>query len=37
MRVASRAVILELGHVTMEGPTEELREDPRVRSAFLGI
>lgn len=37
MRIASRAVILELGHVMMEGPTKELKEDPRVRKAFLGI
>lgn len=37
MRVASRAVILELGKVIMEGPTDELKEDPRVRTAFLGI
>jgi len=37
MRIASRAVILELGHVMMQGQTAELKEDPRVRSAFLGI
>ncbi len=37
MTVATRAVILELGKVTATGPTAELREDPRVRAAFLGV
>lgn len=37
MRVAARAAILELGKISMTGPTEDLREDARVRSAFLGI
>jgi branched-chain amino acid transport system ATP-binding protein len=37
MDIASRAVILELGRVTASGPTDELKHDPRVRSAYLGI
>jgi branched-chain amino acid transport system ATP-binding protein len=37
MSVATRAVILELGHVLTTGPTDDLRHDPRVQSAFLGI
>jgi branched-chain amino acid transport system ATP-binding protein len=37
MQIATRAVILELGHVLMQGETAILREDPRVRTAFLGI
>jgi branched-chain amino acid transport system ATP-binding protein len=37
MRIAARAAILELGKISMTGDTEDLREDPRVRSAFLGI
>ncbi len=37
MRIATRAVILELGQVLMQGETSNLREDSRVRTAFLGI
>jgi branched-chain amino acid transport system ATP-binding protein len=37
MSVASRAVILELGRCVATGPTDELRRDPRVRSAYLGL
>lgn len=37
MDVASRAVILELGRVTADAPTAELKQDPRVRSAYLGV
>jgi ABC-type branched-subunit amino acid transport system ATPase component len=37
MDIAARAVILELGRVTASGPTDELKHDPRVRSAYLGI
>lgn len=37
MSVAPRAVILELGKVTLSGPTEELRQDSRVRTAYLGV
>ena len=37
MSVATRAVILELGRVTADAPSEELRRDPRVRAAYLGV
>jgi branched-chain amino acid transport system ATP-binding protein len=37
MRVATRAVILELGTKTAEGPSAELMRDPKVQSAYLGI
>jgi branched-chain amino acid transport system ATP-binding protein len=37
MQVASRAVILELGIKTAEGPSAELMRDPKVQSAYLGI
>jgi branched-chain amino acid transport system ATP-binding protein len=37
MSIASRAVILELGRCVATGPTDELRRDPRVRNAYLGL
>jgi branched-chain amino acid transport system ATP-binding protein len=37
MRVATRAVILELGRKTAEGPSVDLMRDPKVQSAYLGI
>jgi len=37
LRVAQRAVILELGRVVMEGSAAELMKDPAVQSAYLGV
>lgn len=37
MSVAQRAVILELGNTVMEGDASELMENPKVRTAYLGI
>lgn len=37
MQVAGRAVILELGSCTADGPCAELRRDPRVQAAYLGL
>ena len=37
MSICSRAVILELGRSTIEGPTAELLHDQRVRSAYMGL
>jgi len=37
MRVATRAVILELGRKTSEGACADLIRDPKVQSAYLGI
>jgi branched-chain amino acid transport system ATP-binding protein len=37
MRVAERAVIMELGEKIAEGPTKDLMRDPRVQSAYLGL
>lgn len=37
MRIATRAVILELGSKTAEGPSAELMRDPKVQSAYLGL
>jgi branched-chain amino acid transport system ATP-binding protein len=36
LRVASRAYVLRLGDVALEGPTEEVREHPALRAAYLG-
>jgi branched-chain amino acid transport system ATP-binding protein len=33
---ADRAYVLEQGRITMEGPADELRRDPRVIQAYLG-
>ncbi len=37
LAIAKRAVILELGRVTLTGPAAELLENPQVRRAYLGI
>jgi branched-chain amino acid transport system ATP-binding protein len=37
MQVAERAVILELGTCVMDGASADLRRDPRVQAAYLGI
>jgi branched-chain amino acid transport system ATP-binding protein len=36
LRVADYAYVLELGSVAMEGPADELANDPRVIEAYLG-
>jgi branched-chain amino acid transport system ATP-binding protein len=36
LEVASYGYVLETGHVLTEGPSEMLRNDPRVREAYLG-
>jgi branched-chain amino acid transport system ATP-binding protein len=36
LAIASRAYVLETGHVVLSGPASELREDPKVRAAYLG-
>ncbi|MFM9939470.1 MAG: ABC transporter ATP-binding protein [Hyphomicrobiaceae bacterium] len=37
LRVARRAVIIELGRVTMTGPARELAANPDVQRAYLGL
>ena len=37
MDVSDYAYVLRDGRVTLEGVARELRYDPRVRTAFLGI
>lgn len=36
LRLAHRGYVLELGHITVSGPTDELLVDPQVRDAYLG-
>jgi branched-chain amino acid transport system ATP-binding protein len=36
LRSSSRAYVLEVGHVALEGPSAELAEDESVRNAYLG-
>ena len=37
LSIARRAYVLETGRIVLEGSARELREDPRVRQAYLGI
>ena len=36
LAVADRAYVLESGSITAEGAAAEVREDPRVKAAYLG-
>jgi branched-chain amino acid transport system ATP-binding protein len=35
--LASRAYVLETGHMVVTGPARELAADPRIRAAYLGL
>jgi branched-chain amino acid transport system ATP-binding protein len=35
--IADRAYVLENGRIAMSGPAAELRRDPAVRKAYLGV
>lgn len=37
LSVATRGYVLETGRVVLEGPAQTLKDDPRVRAAYLGI
>ena len=37
LRVASHAYILENGEVSLQGPAQQLMDDPAVRRAYLGV
>jgi branched-chain amino acid transport system ATP-binding protein len=37
LAVADRAYVLENGCITLEGPGEELKKNPKVRAAYLGV
>lgn len=36
LKLATRAYVLETGSIVMEGPADELDNDPRIRKAYLG-
>ena len=36
LQVSNRAYIIERGSISLEGPSAELRDDPRVQEAYLG-
>jgi branched-chain amino acid transport system ATP-binding protein len=37
LRISDRTYVLETGRVTVDGPSAELINDPRLRSAYLGL
>jgi branched-chain amino acid transport system ATP-binding protein len=37
LEFAQRAYVLETGHITLAGPSAQLRDDPRVQKAYLGV
>jgi len=37
LQVADYAYVLETGAIAMEGPAVQLRDDPRVIEAYLGL
>jgi branched-chain amino acid transport system ATP-binding protein len=37
LRHAQRCYVLERGHVAIEGPSDIIKDDPRTRSAYLGL
>jgi branched-chain amino acid transport system ATP-binding protein len=36
LRLAQRAYVIENGRIVLEGRSEDLRDDPRLTSAYLG-
>ena len=36
LQTAQRAYVLESGEITLNGPADDLLNDPRVRAAYLG-
>jgi branched-chain amino acid transport system ATP-binding protein len=37
LEIADRAYVLENGRIAMTGPAADLRRDPAVRKAYLGV
>ena len=37
LKIADRAYVLDLGRIVQQGSSEELRNDPEIRAAYLGI
>lgn len=36
LRLADRAYLIETGKIVLEGPADDLKEDPRIQKAYLG-
>jgi branched-chain amino acid transport system ATP-binding protein len=36
LEISRYAYVLETGHVTMEGPSADLRKNPQLKAAYLG-
>jgi branched-chain amino acid transport system ATP-binding protein len=37
LEIATRGYVIETGQVKLQGTAEELRSDPKIRSAYLGL
>lgn len=37
LKIADRGYVMETGRITMQGPSEELISNPRIREAYLGL
>jgi len=37
LKIADRAYVLDNGHLVLDGPSEQLRGDPMIRKAYLGL
>lgn len=37
LKIADRAYVLDNGHLVLDGPADELRGDPMIRRAYLGL
>ena len=37
LRISSRAYVLETGRVVMQGPSQEIMQNPAIKSAYLGL
>jgi branched-chain amino acid transport system ATP-binding protein len=37
LEVATRGYVIETGQVKLQGSAEDLRNDPKIRSAYLGL
>jgi branched-chain amino acid transport system ATP-binding protein len=37
LEIATRGYVIETGEMKMQGSAAELREDPKIRAAYLGL
>ena len=37
LKIADRAYVLDNGHLVLDGPADDLRGDPMIRRAYLGL